>query len=197
MKLEIYFVYLCIKNREMKTLIHVGDKPLLLVSEDFQEKKNVDHICLIDNINLYGELVTMPALLNKIGLYKAEVEAMYSKSKVRLEIYEAQLRKDIRVEANTNNGKFKLGDEWIKLTERAIDEVVSLDLKYRKLKEEMIDDKRMLDVLDSWFWAATDKSKKLSSFLKPVAPEELLSELVEGKVNTFFIKKIDDGRDKG
>ena len=82
-------------------------------------------------MNLYGELVTMPALLNKIGLYKAEVEAMYSKSKVRLEIYEAQLRKDIRVEANTNNGKFKLGDEWIKLPERAIDEVVSLDLKYR------------------------------------------------------------------
>ena len=147
------------KNREMKTLIHVGDKPLLLVSEDFEEKINVDDICRIDYMNLYGELVTMPALLNKIGLYKAEVEAMYSKSKVRLEIYEAQLRKDIRVEANTNNGKFKLGCEWIKLTERSIYEVVSLDLKYRKLKEEMIDDKRMLDVLDSWFWAATDKSK--------------------------------------
>ena len=70
----------------MKTLIHVGDKPLLLVSEDFEEKINVDDICRIDYMNLYGELVTMPALLNKIGLYKAEVEAMYSKSKVRLEI---------------------------------------------------------------------------------------------------------------
>jgi hypothetical protein len=44
-------------------------------------------------------------------------------------------------------------------------------------------------MLDALQWAVQDKSKKLNNLLKPVTPTEFLNELVEGEVNSFFIKK--------
>ena len=44
-------------------------------------------------------------------------------------------------------------------------------------------------VLDTLQWSVQDKSKKLNNLLRPVTPSEFLQELVEGEVNSFFIKK--------
>ena len=70
-----------------------------------------------------------------------------------------------------------------------MDEAIYTDAEFQTLKDDMIENQRMLNILDSWFWAINDKSKKLSSIVRPVSPEEFLSELVESKVNTFLIKK--------
>lgn len=173
----------------MNTVVHIGDKPVVLISEDSEEEIDIDALCRIDHSNLYGEIVTVSALLNKVGIWKSEAEALYNKSKLRCDIYEANFRKGIRIEANKNLGKFKIGDDLIKLTEKSVDEAIYCDEEFQRLKNDMIENQRMLNILDSWFWAINDKSKKLSSIVKPVLPEEFLNELVEAKVNTFLIKK--------
>lgn len=161
----------------------------MLISADAEEAVDIDSLCRIDHSNLYGEIVTVSALLNKIGIWKAEAEALYNRSKLKCDIYEANFRKEIRIEANKNQGKFKMGDDYIKLTEKSVEEAIYTDPEFQGLKDDMIENQRMLNILDSWFWAINDKSKKLSSIVKPVSPDEFLNELVEAKVNTFLIKK--------
>ena len=173
----------------MNTVVHIGDKPVMLISVDAEEAVDIDSLCRIDHSNLYGEIVTVSALLNKIGIWKAEAEALYNRSKLKCDIYEANFRKEIRIEANKNQGKFKMGDDYIKLTEKSVEEAIYTDPEFQGLKDDMIENQRMLNILDSWFWAINDKSKKLSSIVKPVSPDEFLNELVEAKVNTFLIKK--------
>ena len=160
----------------------------MLISADAEEAVDIDSLCRIDHSNLYGEIVTVSALLNKIGIWKAEAEALYNRSKLKCDIYEANFRKEIRIEANKNQGKFKMGDDYIKLTEKSVEEAIYTDPEFQGLKDDMIENQRMLNILDSWFWAINDKSKKLSSIVKPVSPDEFLNELVEAKVNTFLIK---------
>lgn len=173
----------------MKQVIHIGEFPIALISEDFEETLDIDQICQIDYSNLYGEAVTIPALINKVGMMKSQAESDYSKAKLECEIYESKLRKSIRVESSKNSGKFLIGDDWVKLTEKSIDEAVYLDEEYQELRTILIDTKKNLDVLDSLYWAVGNKSKKLDNLVKQVTPSEFIDELVEGKVNTFLIKK--------
>jgi short-subunit dehydrogenase involved in D-alanine esterification of teichoic acids len=79
--------------------------------------------------------------------------------------------------------------EEIKLSEKALDEALLLDEDYQNLCIAYIDAQKNFSVLDALQWAVQDKSKKLNNLLKPVTPTEFLGELVEGKVNSFFIKK--------
>ena len=173
----------------MKQIIHIGECPIALISEDFEESINIDEIFQIDYSNLYGEAVTIPALLNKVGMMKSQAESDFSKAKLECEIYESKLRKSIRVESGRNAGKFLIDGDWVKLTEKSIDEAVYLDDEYQRLRSVMIETKKNLDLLDSLYWAVGTKSKKLDNLVKQVTPQEFVEELVEGKVNTFLIKK--------
>jgi hypothetical protein len=75
------------------------------------------------------------------------------------------------------------------LSEKALDEALLLDEDYQNLCVEYINAQKNFGILDALQWAIQDKSKKLNNLLKPVTPAEFLNELVEGKVNTFLIKK--------
>ena len=51
----------------MKHVIHLNDKPIVLIYGDLDEEINVDEITKIDYSNLYGESVTISVILNRIG----------------------------------------------------------------------------------------------------------------------------------
>ncbi len=104
-------------------------------------------------------------------------------------MFEASLKKQLRREANLSGGKFTIDGESVKLTEKSLEDAVILDVKYQTVSKEIIEAKRDLDMLDSLFWSVQDKSKKLNNILKPVTPEEFVSELIEGEINLLFIKK--------
>jgi hypothetical protein len=173
----------------MEILVHFNDVPVTLVTNGFEETVDIDKLTSIDYSNLYGEAVTVSALLNKVGLLRAEAERAVSEKKLEKEVYEADMKKGWRREANRNGGKFTIEDEEIKLSEKALDEALLLDEDYQKLCLEYIEAQKNFSVLDALQWSVQDKSKKLNNLLKPVTPQEFLSELVEGKVNSFFIKK--------
>lgn len=173
----------------MEILVHFNDVPVTLVTNGFEGTVDIDKLTSIDYSNLYGEAVTVSALLNKVGLLRAEAERAVSEKKLEKEVYEADMKKGWRREANRNGGKFTIEDEEIKLSEKALDEALLLDEDYQKLCLEYIEAQKNFSVLDALQWSVQDKSKKLNNLLKPVTPQEFLSELVEGKVNSFLIAK--------
>lgn len=173
----------------MNILVHFNDVPVTLVTNGFEDTVDIDRLTAIDYSNLYGEAVTVSALLNKVGLLRAEAERAVSEKKLEKEVYEADMKKGWRREANRNGGKFTIEDEEIKLSEKALDEALLLDEDYQKLCLEYIEAQKNFSVLDALQWSVQDKSKKLNNLLKPVTPQEFLSELVEGKVNSFLIAK--------
>lgn len=173
----------------MKTVIHVGDRPLILVSKEYDDGINIDELTSINYSNLYGEAATVSALLNKVGMWKSEAESYYQTKVLERSMFEASLKKQLRREANLSGGKFTIDGESVKLTEKSLEDAVILDVKYQTVSKEIIEAKRDLDMLDSLFWSVQDKSKKLNNILKPVTPEEFVSELIEGEINLLFIKK--------
>lgn len=173
----------------MEILVHFNEVPVTLVTNGFEDTVDIDQLTSIDYSNLYGEAVTVSALLNKVGLLRAEAERAVSEKKLEKEVYEADMKKGWRREANRNGGKFTIEEEEIKLSEKALDEALLLDEDYQKLCLEYIEVQKNFSVLDALQWSVQDKSKKLNNLLKPVTPQEFLSELVEGKVNSFLIAK--------
>lgn len=173
----------------MDILVHFNDVPVTLKTNGFEDTVDIDRLTSIDYSNLYGEAVTVSALLNKVGLLRAEAERAVSEKKLEKEVYEADMKKGWRREANRNGGKFTIEDEEIKLSEKALDEALLLDEDYQKLCLKYIEAQKNFSVLDALQWSVQDKSKKLNNLLKPVTPQEFLSELVEGKVNSFLIAK--------
>lgn len=169
--------------------VHFNNVPVTLETNGFEGTVDIDRLTSIDYSNLYGEAVTVSALLNKVGILRAEAERAVAEKKLEKEVYEADMKKGWRREANRNGGKFTIEEEEIKLSEKALDEALLLDEEYQKLCLEFIEAQKNFSVLDALQWSVQDKSKKLNNLLKPVTPQEFLNELVEGKVNSFLIVK--------
>ena len=164
----------------MNIVIHLGDKPVQLFTNDFDDNVDTDELTSINHSNLYGEAVTVPALMNKVGLLKAEAERVHSIKRLELEVFEAELRQSIRKDATAK------GD---KLTEAGLNELVSKDGGYQIKKKNVITAQYNLSIIESIFWAVKSKDSKLNNLIKGVTPEELFNELVEGTVNNIVIKK--------
>lgn len=172
--------------------VHLDNKVIQLKFRDFDSEINVDELTSIDYSNLYGEAVTVSALLNKVGLFKAEAEHSYNDQKLSLDIYEANLRKDIRREAAENSGKILISEkpeEYLKLTENTLNELVLLDQGWQVSKKNVAKRKKDLDYIESLFWAIQDKSKKLNNLLPQIVPKDFENEIIEGKINGILIKK--------
>lgn len=176
----------------MKIVVPIGTRSIVLVSPDEDETIEIDDITRIDHSNLYGELVTCSALLNKVGMIKAEAQSVYEETKLSCSIYEAKLRKKLRRKAAKNGGKITTDDgtTTIKLTENSLEELIFLDPSYQSKQEDLIEAKKNMEMVDSLYWAIQSKDKKLNNILPKIVPEEFIDQLVEGKVNTFIIKKF-------
>lgn len=164
----------------MNIVVHLGGKPVQLITKDFEDEIDVDQLTSIDHSNLYGEAVTVPALLNKVGLLKAESERVLSEKKLELEVFEAELRQSIRKDAIAKSDK---------LTEAGLNELVSKDGGYQVKKKNVTTAQYNLGIIDSLFWAVKSKDSKLNNLIKGVTPEELFDQLVEGVVNNIVIRK--------
>lgn len=165
----------------MNLIIHLGDNPVSLKFREFEEEVDVDTLTSINYSNLYGEAVSVSALLNQIGLLKAEAEKTYSVKKLEFDIYEAELRRNIRKDYSKNS---------LKLTEKNLDEEVTLDKAWQISKKSVISAKRDMDFIDALYWSVQSKDKKLSVLVKGVTHEELYNELVDGVINNIVIKKV-------
>lgn len=122
----------------MKYTIHIGDKPIILEHGDFESTINVDDLTTINTSNIFGEAVTISPAVNRIGLLKAEVEALMAEIKLELRIFEGEYRSKLRKEAAKNHGQYKVRveneDVSIKLTEKGLETAFDTDKDWIDLK---------------------------------------------------------------
>jgi len=170
----------------MNIIVEEGDKTIVLHSPDTDEDIELDEITTINYSNLYGEAVTISALLNKVGMWKAEYERKAKEAKL---VFVSQLKKKYRREALKNHGQVSVDGEAVKLTEKGLDEIILLNEEYQKAVLDQIELESKRDKLDSLFWAIRSKDQKLNNLLPKVVPKEFFQELVEGKINSFIIHK--------
>ena len=181
-----------------KITVHLNSSVLTLSFQMMEGDINVDDLTKIHYENLFGELVTVSALLNKIGLIKAEAEEIYNLKKFEAEIYKAEANKRLRREIVENGGKIRIverkqgivvSDVFVKATEDAIENAIILDEGYQIKKKNEIKAYRDFSYIDSLYWAVQSKDKKLNNLMREVTPEDFEKEIVEGVINGILIKK--------
>lgn len=164
--------------------IPIEDKLIVLKYKDFDSDGiDLDQITQIDYSNLFGEIVTISSLLNRIGILRAQVENILNDFKLETSIFESQKRKDIVRE------NLAIGNK--KPSEGALDDEVNTNREVIAMRKHLNELQRDFNYIDAVYWAIQSKDKKLSVLMKGVTPEEFANGIVDGVVNTFYIKKLD------
>ena len=174
----------------MKLVRNIGDKAIVLISNDLKNELDMDAVTSIDHSNLYGEIATSSVLLNKVGLLRAQAESEYEAAKLEFSVHKAQLSTEIRRESIVNAGKVKVEDiGLVKLTESSLEDILIINPELNAMQKTLVKKKKYLAEIDSLYWALQSKDRKLNNLVPKVTPEEFLDNLVEGEINTFIIKK--------
>jgi len=163
-------------------IIHTKDSMIKLLKRSVDEPIDLDEITRIDYSNIFGEIITISALLNRIGNMKAEMEEQLNLEKLDVEIFEAQKRAE-------HNKRLASDPDVKRVTEQILEDALLSDAAVIAKRKKMIQVKRNMEYINSLYWAAKSKDDKLSTLLKPLLPDEFEKEIVEGVVNGFFIKK--------
>jgi len=177
----------------MEYKINVGGQEITLYHDNMDSSINVDDLTKIDVGNIYGDAVTISAAVNRIGLIKAEVEALVGETKLEYKIYEGQFKAKLRKQAANNGGFYtiRIGNEDVKIkaTEKALETSFETDEGWIEKKKAFITAEKNFNSLSSLYWACQDKSRKLNTLGNGVTPSEFVSEMIEGKINGILIQK--------
>lgn len=141
---------------------------------------NIDELCRIQYDNIFGEMVTAPALLNKVGLLKADVEAETKEERLDLKMFEAN-RYSFHSKQLIGQGQKPIGT--------TVTSMVDEDPQILAKRKKLIQKEKELAYVEAMYWAVRDKSEKLNHILRPVTPEEFADQIIEGTINTLIIKR--------
>lgn len=177
----------------MKYKIFIGDNPITLEHDNLDNTINVDSMTTIDTGNIFGEHVTISAVVNRIGLLKAEAEKVLAEAHLDYKVFEGRYKSKLRKEAAKNKGFFTLRieneDVLVKLTEKSLDSSYESDEEWIKIKKKHIKAEANVALLTSLYWSCQDKARKLNGLVGGTTPEEYVNKMIEGKVNGILIKK--------
>lgn len=162
--------------------IAVGDKIITLKQSEIDGDIDMDEITQIQYFNLYGEIVTISALLNKIGILKADVDNQYEEYKLDCQIFESHEREKYI------SSKLSSGEK--KPTESQCEDYLNTHAEVILKRKKLLTLKKGCDYINSVYWSVKSKDDKLSVLMKGITPEDFSNNIVEGVVNGFFIKKF-------
>ena len=159
-----------------------------LIFPEFSSELDIDEITSIDYHNLFGEIITIPALMNRVGLWKAEADNSYSEYKLEVEVKEAELfhqySKSMVEKYNGSSGK-----EQVKFpSSDAVQQAVNRDPIRVLMRQKLLRLQKEASYLDSFYWAVKSKEKKLDNLTHTLTPEDMQRDLVNKKFNDVLIK---------
>jgi len=172
------------KDQEKKDVyvIHTDKCMIHMKANEWDTDIDIDSLCQIQYYNLFGEMVTAPALLNKVGLLRADAEAKVKEERLGLKVFEAQKL------SYHSKQLIQLGIS--KPTVSATESAVTEDPEVIAFRKKVIQEEKNYAYIDAMYWAVRDKCEKLNHLLKPVTPDELFDDLMNGVVNTITITKL-------
>lgn len=170
--------------------INFGEKIISLKFEEFDDEIDVDELCKVDYSNLYAEFVTIAALMNKVGIWKAQTENDHAEAKLSRDIYSAERAASLRRTLKTEGTDYKGNPKIKSATKDEIDDAVLLDTVVQNHHKKVIRLQKEANYMDSLYWAIKSKEMKLNKLIEGmnITPEDFERELVEGKWNGIMIK---------
>jgi hypothetical protein len=163
--------------------VHLDKKTILLKFLEFDAEVDMDDLTKIHYDNIYGELVTISSLLNKVGQLKADITNRYAEEKIEFDVWEAGLRKLTKTNKISNGEKFNIQD---------IDDIVTCDPGYKVRKKNLVSIQKQVDSIDALYWAVKSKDDKLTNLRSSITPKDFETEVVEGVINAMMISKRDN-----
>lgn len=180
------------QSRE-KVTIQLESKVLVLSFLEFDTDIDVEDLTRIHYENIFGELVTVSALLNRVGIIKADYEHIVKNHRFETDIYRAELEERFRRELTIKTPKVR--SEGMNIEKPSSTEVSNnayLDPIFQNKMKKQYRLEKELAYIDSLYWAIQSKDKKLQGILKGITPKEFESEIVEGIVNGFFVDSVEN-----
>lgn len=160
--------------------INLENKIIKLHYQELDTDIDADDLTQIHSENLYGEIVTVSTLMNKIGILKADMENILNDYKLAVDVKKATLEDYYRK---------KLMRDTKKPTISEVENALLLDKSYQNKKKKQFRLMKELAYIDSLYWSIQSKDRKLSVLMKGITPQEFEREIVEGEINGIFIKK--------
>lgn len=168
--------------------ISIGEKIVLLKIVQFGSEVDVEDLLKIDYGNVVGEILTFPVLLNRISLLNADMAELVRLEEFDLEIYRAQLEENYRKKNTAVSTGVRGGQKVEKPTGDEIKNNVLQDAGYVNRVKKVIRLKKEAQYIDSLFWSAKSKDKKLEWLSSKLKTEDLEREIIEGTINGIDIK---------
>lgn len=151
-----------------------------LIIPEWDWNLNVDDILKISYDNIFGEIITIPVLENRVGRLASELREYKKQQKLKLNIKEAQVRELLRNKCSSDGRK--------KPTLQEEEDHLLIDPQIRNLRYKLIRIEKDLDDLEIFYDAVKSKAFKLNNLSKSLHPEDFEKELIEGRVNNVLIK---------
>lgn len=161
------------------TYIHLHEKIAAITPIGWDYDFNPDEIFKINPFNIFGEVITISVLVNRLGVLAAEMKSYVKRKKIDLELKEAEVRKLFR------QGKDK------KPTIQEVDDHLISDPVVRNMRLELLRHEEDLAKIETMYDSAKDKSFKLNSLSKYLKPEDFENEIIEGSINGVLISMRD------
>lgn len=173
-------------NNEQITL-ELKNKMVVLKLTNFDTDISADDLTNIQHHNIIGEILTFPVIMNRVGNLRADIEQVLAETKLDFEIFQAykqeEKRKSLTFEVLDSKGKAKMD----KPTKDEVENAVLIDPEFKIKKLNLIRIQRNVAYVESLYWAANDKSKKLDILSAKMKPEDFEGEILEGSINGVMI----------
>lgn len=176
--------------QEEKLVISIGNRTFTLTYTPFDTDLDLDDLTSIHYSNIYGEMVTISTLLNKVGLLKEDMEEVVKDHDLQLAIYKADLfemyRKNLsKREPYVRKDGYKVIEPGTTEIENNVYKDKGYQLKYR----ENLKIHKNFGYINSLYWSLKSKDDKLNALIKNVTPKEFQSGIITGKINTIMLKE--------
>lgn len=153
---------------------------ILLKIPEIKDLQNIDveKVTKIQYDKISAEIITFPVILNRLGLILAEADNAVSIAELDLKIGKAKLAKEAAQD---------LSDSGDKVTENNINNWIRVQARYRELNETHIEAKRKRDIVNSAYWSAQDKSKKLDKLSSELRSDDFTIDNLVEEINGIKI----------
>ena len=175
-----------ISEDEEVVKLRTKKKIFLLKSVPFDIEIDGDKLTQIDYSNLFGEMITFPVVVNKLGNLRADVEEILEEKKLELEFKKAELEKMYR--NNMSKPIERAVDGKIHVTIKKpinseVDNAVFLDKGYQILSKNLINLQTKFNKIDKLYWNCKEKLKILQNLSANIRPEEHENEILQETIN--------------
>lgn len=165
--------------QDQNLVIEIKGKYYTLIPLPFDENIDIADFLKIDHSNIFGEMATMPLIVNQIANLKAELNSLVSQQKTGLKILSANLIKEYK--------SSMLGS---KTTVADTENYVLLNEQYQKEEDRLNQLQKQYDYMDGFYWSAQAKVKALEKLSSQITPNEFSAEVLEKSLNNVLIKKF-------